>query len=200
LYAFSVLTLKVFRGACTATNLRLFNVFALLSLTTYIIDIRSILTSPSRVPSLRKLTNTSAEAIHTAVNIALFPPLFFFSGLFYTDVLSTRFVLEAYRLFLIRKGADDNSGKGLVMNYVIGLLALTARQTNIFWVAIYLAGLESLRALEMSIVPEGPKDKTAGEEPDPVMTEIKKWGRGNIHDVPLENANLIGKPAHPFCL
>jgi alpha-1,2-glucosyltransferase len=142
------------------------------------------------------LKTLSTEAVHTAANIALFPPLFFFSGLFYTDILSTRFVLETYRLFLIRKGVDDNSSKGLVMNYVIGLLALTTRQTNIFWVAIYLAGLEAVRALKMNIAPEERKAKNVNEESDPLMTEIKKWGRGDIHDVPLENANLIGKTFH----
>ncbi|EHL02977.1 putative Dol-P-Glc:Glc(2)Man(9)GlcNAc(2)-PP-Dol alpha-1,2-glucosyltransferase [Glarea lozoyensis 74030] len=133
------------------------------------------------------------EAVHTAVNIALFPPLFFFSGLFYTDVLSTRFVLEVYRMFLIRKGVDKNSGEGLVMNYVIGIFALTMRQTNIFWVAIYLGGLEAVRAIKMNVVPEGNTEKSSGAEPDPLMTEIRKWGRGSIHDVALEDANLIGQ-------
>src|SRR4051812_7721932 len=33
---------------------------------------------------------------HTALNIALFPPLFFFSALYYTDVISTLVVLLSY--------------------------------------------------------------------------------------------------------
>lgn len=37
---------------------------------------------------------------HSAVNIALFPPLFFFSALYYTDVLSTLFVVLFYVTFL----------------------------------------------------------------------------------------------------
>jgi alpha-1,2-glucosyltransferase len=192
-----VLTLKVFRGVCSVEGLRQFNVFALLSLTTYVVDIRSILTSRTALRS-GKLAAITPEAVHTAVNIALFPPLFFFSGLFYTDVLATRFVLEVYRMFLIRKGVEKNSGEGLVMNYVIGIFALTMRQTNIFWVAIYLGGLEAVRAIKMNVVREDNTEKGSGVDSDPLMTETRNWGRGNIHDIALEDANLIGKSwIHP---
>jgi alpha-1,2-glucosyltransferase len=169
------------------------NTLALLSLTKYALDIRGFLTSPSYVLRSRKLTTISTEAIHTAVNISLFPPLFFFSGLFYTDVLSTTFTLLAYRCFLDRKGVRDNSRKGLILNYVIGILALTMRQTNIFWVAIFLAGAEAVGAVKMNVIPEAVNENKVNRDSGPLMTEIRRWGRGDIHDIALEDANLIGK-------
>ena len=73
------------------------------------------------------------ELVHHTVNICLFPPLFFFYALFYTDVWSGVSVLLAYRCYLAR------SGPGAVV--VVGLLSLLFRQTNIFWVSIFVGGL-----------------------------------------------------------
>ncbi|KAF2740727.1 alpha-1,2 glucosyltransferas-like protein alg10 [Polyplosphaeria fusca] len=86
---------------------------------------------------------------HTAVNVGLFPPLFFFSGLYYTDVLSTLFILWTYDVFLKQtkttwRFRDD------IIYVVIGLAALAFRQTNIFWVAVYPAGLALVDALKSS--------------------------------------------------
>ena len=75
---------------------------------------------------------------HTTLNICLFPPLFFFYSLFYTDVTSTVLVLLAYMDFHLEKGRNQ---------YFLSIAALFLRQTNIFWTAIYLGGLEVLRIL-----------------------------------------------------
>lgn len=45
--------------------------------------------------------SNEALASQTAMNVALFPLLFFFNTLFYTDVWSTVFVLLAYRSYLL---------------------------------------------------------------------------------------------------
>lgn len=86
-----------------------------------------------------------SEPAATAANICMFPPLFFFSGLYYTDVLSTFVVLLAYWALLWRmnggRSKKHNMASGLLV-YVIGVAALAMRQTNIFWVGIFLAGLE----------------------------------------------------------
>ncbi|KAA6411813.1 MAG: hypothetical protein FRX48_03963 [Lasallia pustulata] len=93
------------------------------------------------------------EIDHVALNICLFPPLFFFYALYYTDVLSVGFVLLAYHLFLNRQTA------GLM---VAGLSSLLFRQTNIFWVALFLGGLEVTRSIER------------GDESRPAWTDIMR--------------------------
>lgn len=75
----------------------------------------------------------SAGFIHNTVNICLFPPLFFFYGLYYTDVLSALSVLYAYQCYL-----EKRKGSILVL---VGLSSLLFRQTNIFWVSLFLGGL-----------------------------------------------------------
>ncbi|MCJ1380173.1 glucosyltransferase [Xylographa soralifera] len=88
--------------------------------------------------------NTSAQPHsllgldHATLNVCLFPPLFFFCSLFYTDVTSTVLVLLAYMDFHLEKGRNQ---------YFLSIAALFLRQTNIFWTAIYLGGLEVLRNL-----------------------------------------------------
>ena len=78
------------------------------------------------------------ELNHALFNICIFPPLFFFYGLFYTDIISAHSVIMAYQAFFSGKT------KRLV---AIGLASLLFRQTNIFWVSIFLGGLEVSRTL-----------------------------------------------------
>ncbi|MCJ1389980.1 glucosyltransferase [Xylographa bjoerkii] len=90
----------------------------------------------SRTSSSRSHSRLGLE--HAALNICLFPPLFFFYSLFYTDVTSTVLVLLAYMDFHLKKTRNQ---------YFLSIAALFLRQTNIFWIAIYLGGLEVLRNL-----------------------------------------------------
>ena len=76
---------------------------------------------------------------HTVLNICLFPALFFFYALYYTDVASTLSVLCVYHFHLRRHR------KSLV---VAGLVSLWFRQTNIFWIAIFMGGLDMVRSLK----------------------------------------------------
>ncbi|KAL8979506.1 MAG: hypothetical protein Q9205_005172 [Flavoplaca limonia] len=78
------------------------------------------------------------ELNHAVLNICLFPPLFFFFGLYYTDVLSSLSVLITIRQHQKRRT------KSMV---VAGVVSLFFRQTNIFWVAVYLGGSEVTRRL-----------------------------------------------------
>ncbi|KAG7188873.1 hypothetical protein KM043_008479 [Ampulex compressa] len=59
-----------------------------------------------------------------AYNITLFPPLFFWHFLYYTDVMSVNMVLLMYLLHL---------RKNIKMAAVAGLFATFVRQTNIIW-------------------------------------------------------------------
>ncbi|GIJ98613.1 glucosyltransferase [Aspergillus viridinutans] len=102
--------------------------------------------------ALRKVRNTrhsGAWLSHTVLNICIFPPLFFFSGLYYTDIVSLLVVIEAYNWDIKRTAGAGSLLKSAVF-VVIGLAALVLRQTNIFWVAVFLGGLQVARKLRQS--------------------------------------------------
>lgn len=152
----------------------------------YANDCRSLITRAWRREKDERgeFESFSPNPLHTALNIALFPPLFFFSGLFYTDVLSTCAVLRMYRLFLQRTGSG--------WLYLAGILALTMRQTNIFWVAVFMGGMEAVRAIksvekvsiERTSDPQTPKET--------ILSEFYYYVRGEIHDIPLKEAGAQG--------
>ena len=184
---------------CRVSSLRFHNVLALLFLLSYAIDCRGLITvawkrdlnEPVR-RWIRDARPISADMLHTGANIALFPLLFFFSGLYYTDVLSTSVVLGMYRLFLERKGARANSAAGLLWLYPVGLISLAMRQTNIFWVAVFMGALELVRTITANKV-----DFTSGQ-PTPrtwkhmAIEKFQQYSHGNIHDIALKNAGVIG--------
>jgi alpha-1,2-glucosyltransferase len=139
----------------------------------------------------------SANAIHTAINIALFPLLFFFSGLFYTDVLSTCVVLRMYRLFLERKGAYTNTAESLIWMYPTGIVALTMRQTNIFWVAVFLGGLEAVRTIKRNPTAASDIPPTPHTWQQIIISKFNQYRHGEIHDLPLEAAGVHGILSDP---
>lgn len=84
---------------------------------------------------------------HQVLNICLFPPLFFFSGLYYTDVVAVLAVVEAYNWDLKRSRESGSATWKTSVFVIVGLVALVCRQTNIFWVAVFLGGLQVVRIL-----------------------------------------------------
>ncbi|KAL4943320.1 hypothetical protein BDV06DRAFT_211172 [Aspergillus oleicola] len=103
----------------------------------------------SALDALRKQRNTrpsGAWLSHTVLNICLFPPLFFFAGLYYTDVLALLVVVEAYNWDLSRTRKRSASLETAVF-LVLGVVALAFRQTNIFWVSVFLGGLSVVRKI-----------------------------------------------------
>jgi alpha-1,2-glucosyltransferase len=141
----------------------------------------------------RSLTSSRASAYgyHTAVNVALFPVLFFFSALFYTDVYSALFVLCAYQNHLARLSKD----RGIlsdIWTVCIGVSTLLMRQTNVFWAVVYMGGLEAVHAVR-SLKPlpvEKPKFTTAAE-----MVKFYTWrySVGDVHDPPLSVSSPDGQ-------
>ncbi|KAE8450472.1 hypothetical protein EG329_006202 [Mollisiaceae sp. DMI_Dod_QoI] len=198
LYIFATLFSKLFRSFwCSAYTLRLFNVFALVMTMSYALDCRSLITQIWKSNPALQVSRwigagkpVSPDALHTSLNIALFPLLFFFSGLFYTDVLSTCIVLRMYRLFLERKGAYTNSHEGLVWMYFTGIVALTMRQTNIFWVSLFMAGLELVRTIKTTQTARMNVDPTPGNWKEIIISKFKEYSDGEIHDIPLKDANV----------
>ncbi|KAL8980615.1 MAG: hypothetical protein Q9177_005829 [Variospora cf. flavescens] len=85
-----------------------------------------------------KYTWSMSELNHAILNICLFPPLFFFYGLYYTDVWSVLSVLTTIQFY---------QRKWKRLTIVAGIASLFFRQTNVFWVSIYLGGSEVMRTL-----------------------------------------------------
>ncbi|OCL03596.1 glycosyltransferase family 59 protein [Glonium stellatum] len=122
---------------------------------------------------------------HKAVNIGLFPPLFFFSALYYTDVVSTWYVLKGYKHFLQSQQPNSSLLGPGVRTVFIGIAALFFRQTNIFWVAIFPAGLAVINALRNDQDRQHP---TKVQDLSKIINE--SWQNSVLYDCPVENAGL----------
>ncbi|KGO57190.1 Glycosyltransferase, ALG10 [Penicillium expansum] len=148
--------------------------------------------------TLQKTTNTrplGANVSHTVLNICLFPPLFFFSGLYYTDVLALLVVVEAYNWDLKRDAErDQKSGSGkdtkkAPRNEILetlgflafALAALAFRQTNIFWVSVFLGGLQVVRKIRKSASPCMSSK---------VTTIVKQGLQNEVYDPLISEASL----------
>ncbi|KAK3390152.1 DIE2/ALG10 family-domain-containing protein [Podospora didyma] len=136
-------------------------------------------------------------SFHTGINIALFPVLFFFSGLYYTDVVSTLVVLVAYRNHLLRLAPESPGLANDVWTVIWGVAALFMRQTNVFWVVVYMGGLEAVHAVR-SINPapvEQPSKHLKLKEL--IQFHVQRYSVGDVHDPPL---NLSWPDDWLFCL
>ena len=187
-YIISAVLIKLVRGgSCTILQLRATNCFTLILLLPAAHSCRRFITQ--RAPLKGSMIDW--DAVHTAVNICLFPPIFFFSGLYYTDVLSTFIVVKAYEHFLHERYPQPKSTRG-IFTYLIGVMALLMRQTNIFWVAVFMGGLELARAFHKVIffVEGSVENPRKGRFNDFVMF----FYRGAFHDPRLEQAGAFGKP------
>lgn len=107
----------------------------------------------SLLESVRRERNSrpaGSRLSHTVLNICLFPPLFFFSGLYYTDILALLVVVEAYNWDIKRTSVKGFTPFRFLVFIGLGLAALLFRQTNIFWVSVFLGGLQALRTLRQT--------------------------------------------------
>ncbi|KAH6608432.1 glycosyltransferase family 59 protein [Trichoderma cornu-damae] len=129
----------------------------------------------------------SQYAMHTAFNVALFPVLFFFSGLYYTDVVSTAVVLAAFLNHLHRVGGGHGSPLSDIATVCLGLCALAMRQTNVFWVVVFMGGLEAVDAVKSLRPPSAaqPYMTTLSEQ---LLFFVGRWSVGHVHDLPLHMA------------
>lgn len=196
-YAFSTLASRFLPGfeVCDTYHLRYLNVLLLLMTMLVTYDSRALITriwkhdATLGSPSDPNFKVVLPIALHTAANITLFPPLFFFSGLFYTDVISTYAIVLMYKLYLGRTGAYHDSAHGLWQLYVVGIISLTMRQTNIFWAAVFMGGLEAVRTIksgECGFLGEGQTWRQM------VETAVGQYKVGRIHDVALGDAGVLG--------
>ena len=115
---------------------------------------------------------------HEALNLCLFPPLFFFSSLYYTDITSAALLLQTYVEFQAER----------TTRVVIGsLLALCMRQTNIFWTAIYFGSLEALRRLKRR---DSGNDFPVGSSMERVL--VVGWQHSRLYDPLVKEAGIKG--------
>ncbi|KAF1997543.1 glycosyltransferase family 59 protein [Amniculicola lignicola CBS 123094] len=194
LYIVSLL-LKPAIGGCDTSSLRILNVGAICVICLLSYDILRILRRGTpAAPKERegnsvglKTANDDDPTVlldaHSALNISLLPPLFFFSGLYYTDVLSTLFVLLSYRAYLKRTSA--NNLLGFFVRITIGVAALLFRQTNIFWIAVFPAGLAIVDALKEQGQPVDARKLDSAQ----VLT--CSWSKGIIHDPFAFDASVL---------
>ncbi|OBT39332.1 hypothetical protein VE00_10472 [Pseudogymnoascus sp. WSF 3629] len=183
LYVSSLLLRAVTRGGCEAADLRATGGSALAALLAACYFVRGAL----RGGGTQGAGRGAWRVAHEALNVCLFPPLFFFSGLYYTDVLSTLVVVVAYCAF--QRGAGGGSVGGGVVVYGLGVAALVMRQTNVFWVGVFLAGMEWVRACREMAAGQ-PAKKGGDEEGEIGWIErfIRPYVRGELHDPALEQA------------
>jgi len=135
----------------------------------------------------RREKRSPVHSFHTGLNIALFPVIFFFSGLYYTDVISTLVVLVAYENHLYRVGQEAPNLFNDLWTLMLGVAALFMRQTNIFWVVVYMGGLEAIHAVRQLKPPlvDTPKQMTLLEH---VKFYLWRDSVGDLHDPPLHAA------------
>lgn len=124
---------------------------------------------------------TQAELLHAGVNIYLFPLLFFFYGLYYTDVLSALSVLVTYQLLL-----ENVSSASIIL---IAIVSLWFRQTNILWVSIFLGGLALCRS-----VPKGRPRIDSPKSPTFFQVIRASWQHAAAYDPLISEASFEGYP------
>lgn len=84
------------------------------------------------------------------LSILTFPLLFFFSGLYYTDVFSTLAVMCTYTFWQGGLARERGLQKFVFQtcHLLSGLLSLGCRQTNIFWAAVFTGGLQAVHTIK----------------------------------------------------
>lgn len=134
---------------------------------------------------------------HSAINIAAFPVLFFFSGLFYTDVFSAVSVLLAYQMHLFRINTRPTVWNGALV-FLLGIAALFMRQTNVFWVAVYLGGLEAIHAVKsLKPVPVFSYEHDYRNLGQLAKHFLWRYSVGDIRDPPLSVSGPDGRHPQP---
>lgn len=128
---------------------------------------------------------TPSTTALTAFNIASFPPLFFFGALYYTDVMSTAAVLISYSAFLQRAAKHQKRILDDLFAVFIGVVALFFRQTNIFWVAVFPAGLAVIETLK-----ENGRTTSSAIRQGYVAVLQEAWSKGTVRDRSLRDGGF----------
>jgi len=194
-YALSVAYHKLWMMAkCSVYSLRYVNVLA--NLVTALVAARChelVGARSSEQSGRRAVGEHSSSSFHTGLNIALFPVIFFFSALYYTDVVSTLVVLVAYQNHLLRVGPERPGFFNGIWTVILGVAALFMRQTNVFWVVVYMGGLEAAHAIRLLRPPPVQPPKGPLSFAEHVRFYVWRDSVGDMHDPELNTAWPEGK-------
>lgn len=78
------------------------------------------------------------------------------------------------------------------MTVLLGLCSLTMRQTNVFWVVVFMGGLEAVHAVK-SLRPKAVVQPYMTSLSEQLLFFFKRWSVGHVHDLPLNMAYPKGK-------
>ncbi|KAI1410296.1 glycosyltransferase family 59 protein [Hypoxylon sp. FL1857] len=190
LYVLSILANLLSGWPCSVYYLRLFNVEVIPYLALAAIMSRALLEQPRTAGNAQGRSKFSVYAVWTGINISLFPVLFFFTGLYYTDVISTFVVLLTYVNHLGRVSKDRTSLANDAYTLFLGLLALCMRQTNIFWVVVYMGGLEAVHSIK-TLRPEPVAVPAFTALAQQIQFYTWRYSLGDIHDPSLNLTSPI---------
>jgi alpha-1,2-glucosyltransferase len=175
---------------CDIDKLRFLNSTLLGFLFTQILFSRDIIDLIQRGRSLKSsqsVENFSFLDWFKAFNIITFPPLFFFSALFYTDVASTIIVYLFFQLFLDRLMSKQENMRKEIIQVVLGIGALLFRQTNVFWVAIFPTGLAIIQGTKA--IAQDRRLPKGGPQPF-IEVMQQAWNDSIVYDPPVAEAWL----------
>jgi alpha-1,2-glucosyltransferase len=77
--------------------------------------------------------------------------------------------------------------------YVLGIAALGMRQTNIFWVAIFLAGMEWVKACKQQTTWVKKKRTSELSAMGELGMMIEEWSNGLLHDPKVGDSGIGGE-------
>ncbi|KAB5572140.1 DIE2/ALG10 family-domain-containing protein [Coniochaeta sp. 2T2.1] len=185
LYLLAAVYHKIFRNSvCSVYSLRRINLLGVVLIHLVASSCRQRIEARGRART--PFSVASPYSYHTGVNIALFPVLYFFSALFYTDVYSALFVLLAYENHVVRVASGTNFLSD-AWTVLIGVSTLLMRQTNVFWVVVYMGGLEAVHAIR-SLRPAAVMTPELTTLWGVVKFYAGRYSVGDIHDPPLNVA------------
>ncbi|RYO98670.1 hypothetical protein DL764_007029 [Monosporascus ibericus] len=188
-YVLSIILNRLSGLSCSVYHLRLFNVEVAAYVAAAAILCRTGIEEQGTNDKIPR--GISKYAVMTGFNVALFPVMVFFSGMYYTDVISTFVVLAAYlnQLRRLRPGHTESFTESALM-VVLGVLALCMRQTNIFWVVVFMGGIEVVHCLK-SLRPQPVEMPSFSTLTEQIKFYAWRYSLGEIHDPPLNRANPI---------
>lgn len=144
----------------------------------------------------RKAGSSDSWAIqHSALNATFLPPLFFFAALYYTDVASTLSVLTYYWLFLHFNRSKTTAWISTPILTIVGIWSLFFRQTNIFWVAIFPAGILLIDQLDRGhpAVQDSMQRRVQGFGDSISSVAKTSWKMNTVFNPPAKDAWIEGE-------
>lgn len=145
-----------------------------------------------------KVSDITAQ--HSALNIALFPPLFFFSALYYTDIASTLSVLLFYYFFMRSYQRYFTTPGRYATLVLLGLSSIMFRQTNIFWVAVFPAAFDLISELDKGhqAVKDSMYRRVEGFGDTLYSVAKTSWKMEVVYDPPVRHAASDGAVPWPL--